>query len=81
MQIYQFERDRYFCNEYLVEIDSYHGNGWCSCRDFACRHQPKLEKAENCGIKLPLQRCKHIIEVMAWVNTNTISQAHHAKEE
>ena len=58
-----FEDDRYFIegstgNEYLVELGSYEGNGWCDCIQFTCVHQPHLERGDR-----TIRRCKHILAV------------------
>jgi len=66
-----FEDDRYFVegstgNEYLVELEAYSGNGWCDCIQFACVHQPHLERGD-----VTVRRCKHIVKALALLDTNT----------
>ena len=45
--------------QHLVDIDEYEGVGMCSCRDFACRHEPHLSGKEGAGYN-PEARCWHI---------------------
>ena len=79
MNIKPFDIDRYYVNDYLVDLSEFEGNGWCSCRDFQYRHQPKLQKAEDCGIKPPTSRCKHILLLMTHLNP-TIECVQNTKE-
>lgn len=54
------EDDRYFVDgsngeEYLLELNAYDGNGFCSCRQFECMHQPYLERGDR-----TIRQCKHL---------------------
>ena len=42
---------------YLVDLGAYKGNGQCDCKDFQCRHQPKLERG---AAPHPSRRCFHV---------------------
>lgn len=44
---------------HLVELDSYFGNGRCSCPDFTCRLEPEIRRAQGRGAG-DRTRCKHI---------------------
>jgi hypothetical protein len=67
-------RDR----EYLVQLDSYGGNGECQCEDFACRFGPLLKRCitpeqaiegDLVDLRDPKRpqdalRCAHIVDAM-----------------
>jgi predicted nucleic acid-binding Zn finger protein len=41
--------------EYLVDLDEFAGNGWCSCKAFEFYHMPAM------GDRSGVSRCKHLI--------------------
>lgn len=50
--------------KYLVDLEEYHGVGWCGCPDFACRRDKVLEHIRKCPVELEeanALRCKHIL--------------------
>lgn len=53
-------------SQYLVDLESFWGNGQCDCRDFMCRKQPFLSKPVSQGGMRTTDehddslRCKHI---------------------
>jgi len=77
MNVRQFEKDRFFVGSengeepYIVDISELDGNSWCSCRDFECRHQPKvMREIEQFGKVLSYRRCKHIQAVLELAKSN-----------
>ena len=68
MRVNLYEYGRYLVSsekageeQYLVDIYELDENGWCNCRDFECRHQPKVTREiERYGKVLSYSRCKHI---------------------
>ena len=63
--VVHYEANRYFVQIglgglYLVDLDEFN-SGYCSCRDFECRHLPKLMKMLDEGsTDFPKTECKHI---------------------
>lgn len=57
---YHVTSARYPDKQYLVDLEHYHGNGCCSCENFAIKHEPRIvtdgykPKRDEC-------RCKHLI--------------------
>lgn len=49
---------------YLVDLEEFGGNGWCACKHFETRMQPKLVEAEERRAKAPVLRCKHLEAVL-----------------
>jgi len=43
--------------EYLVDLDEFNGNGWCSCKAFEFHHQAAMQD------KTGISRCKHLIAI------------------
>ena len=79
---------------YVVELDSYSGNGECTCTHFECRLRPLLAQQVTADqavnrrlVKLkPGQRdsdalrCKHIIDARDQLATATIRAISHAEK-
>lgn len=55
---------------YLVDLEEFGGNGWCSCKHFEVRMQPKLADAQERRAALPVMRCKHIEAALRAVGRN-----------
>jgi hypothetical protein len=54
---------------YYIDMDELSGNGFCACRDFECRHLPKLEhQIDKKGEITEFSRCKHIIAVIDYLS-------------
>lgn len=66
INIQKIDRDTYLFKsnsgkEYFIDMEEFNGNGRCGCRDFECRHLPKLQKLQDQGItSFPEYACKHI---------------------
>lgn len=58
---------------HLVQLDSYGGNGGCSCPDFVCRLEPNLRR-QTPPTPSEGTRCKHIRYVRSWFLDRVILQ-------
>lgn len=45
--------------QYLVDVESYWGNGWCDCPDFRVKCEPFLSRGRKNFVGVA--RCKHIL--------------------
>lgn len=80
---------------YLVELDSYHGNGMCICKDFQLRREPLLRRGvtpdaavrekliklkENRAVEDAL-RCEHILIARSQFADDVIEAIHNAQKK
>lgn len=54
------DSDRPVADRYLCDLEEYDGNGWCSCKNFEMKHQPKLVRGDRAQKEEDL-KCKHLI--------------------
>lgn len=84
--VVHYEASRYFVQieeggMYLVDLDEFN-SGFCSCRDFECRHLPKLMKMLDDGeITFPKTECKHIAYLREHLEAKTQKALKENKEE
>lgn len=66
---------------YLVDLDEF-GSGFCSCRDFECRHLPQLMKMLDDGaITFPKVECKHIKHLLKHLKAKSQQALEDYREE
>lgn len=63
--------------DYLCELDSYGGNGRCTCRHFTCRCEPLLRGGSPPS---DATRCKHLKAARAHLLDQIISALHETKK-
>jgi hypothetical protein len=64
-------------DEYLVDMGALDGNGFCTCRDFQCRCEPRYvatRTAVNYG-RTERTRCKHINAVLLLLGGRVAEEA------
>lgn len=84
--VIHYEANRYFVQigggMYLVDLDEF-ASGYCSCRDFECRHLSRLTRIEEEGnTTFPKAECKHITYLRKHLRAKTQQATEdHIKEE
>ena len=61
---------------YIVDLESMNGNGFCLCRDFACRCEPAYRhagKIVNFG-QAGRTRCKHINAALQYLGQMVVEK-------